>query len=170
MRPARIQTVALTAITLLLAGCKPQIPTGSQREGEERDAREAVFRHQFKGNASGLTGGAGVYCLEIEQAAPVNTTKLVDPDDQLMRRFDAGPTLVRKSSSCESGELGVFDKETGIRGLMLQTGTIDWVSGDELQVEGGYYEGPLSASRNLYRLKKVRGTWVVVQDTLALIS
>lgn len=163
--PYRI-VVGITAATLLVAGCDARIPSGAQREAEERNAREAVFRFQFKNNASGLRNGADVYCLEIWQGG----ADPVDPDEPMLRRLSEGPALVRKSSSCDSGELGVFDKATGTRGLVLRTGKIDWVSGDELQVEGGYYEGPLSASANLYRLKKVNGAWVVVGDEQTAIA
>jgi hypothetical protein len=35
---------------------------------------------------------------------------------------------------------------------------------------GGYYEANLSASGNVYRLKKINGKWVVVADEMKWIA
>ena len=40
----------------------------------------------------------------------------------------------------------------------------------EVEVAGGYYEGGLSASGNVYRLKRVDGGWKVIEDGMEWIS
>ena len=39
-----------------------------------------------------------------------------------------------------------------------------------VNVDGGYYEANLSASGNVYRLKKVNGRWLVVADDMKWIA
>jgi hypothetical protein len=67
-------------------------------------------------------------------------------------------------------ELGVSRGSASGRGLIFTVGDIKWVSATEVEVAGGYYEGGLSASGNVYRLKSVEGGWKVVEDKMEWIS
>jgi len=152
--------VGVTAIAFSLGIGSPW-PEGEAREAEEMNLREAVLRYQMRHNASSQRSGAKVYCLTIAR---------LDPDDAFLRRFASHEVPVRKASDCNASERGVFDKATGAMGLELHAGTVTWFSGNEATVQGGYYEASLSASRNVYRLKKNGNGWAVVEDRLTVIA
>ena len=133
---------------------------------DELDIREATFRYQFVRNASGQKQNAGVYCLAI-----VANGKETDPDEAFIRRFEGNTPVVKKASDCsQSRGEGVTDKATGKRGLIFRTEAITWTSETEARVEGGYYEGGLSASGNTYYLRKAAGKWIVDRDTMHWIA
>gem|GEM_PF-3393868 len=60
--------------------------------------------------------------------------------------------------------------KTGERGLLFDLGEIRWISDDTVEIDGGYYEGGLSASGNTYFLKKKTGKWIVERDRMHWIS
>jgi hypothetical protein len=123
-----------------------------------------VFRWQFDHNASGLQKGAQVYFLGF---LGINKG---DPSDEFMKRFTGNKPPVRKESECDTATGEALAKKTGESGLVFYVGHIDWKSDSEVDVEGGYYEGNLSASSNTYTLRKVNGKWMVIKDTLNGIS
>jgi hypothetical protein len=88
-----------------------------------------------------------------------------------MKRFQERQPPVKKVSQCtaSAGE-GVKDNETGERGLIFRVGAIDWLSRDEVEVEGGYYEAGLSASGNIYSVVREGTRWVVKADRMLWIS
>lgn len=166
-------TLLRTAIFLLLiATCSGAaawqhdlVETRLARERSELDIREAVFRYQFRHNASGLQQESGVYCLSLTYGEPT------DPPDELMKRFiDQKPT-VRKASKCVVDPMrGVQDSVTGKPGIILFAAEIDWISANTVDVWGGYYGGLLSASGNTYRVVRRNGRWKVVEDRMNWIS
>ena len=88
-----------------------------------------------------------------------------------MKRFANNEPRAKKVSACSSSEdKGVLDKKTGERGLIFRSGAVKWVSDDEVELSGGYYEAGLSSSGNVYVLKKVKGKWRVIRDTPQWIS
>lgn len=135
-------------------------PQGEVRASEELDVHEAVLRYQFIHNASSRRVGAQVYCLTVLGA---------DPDEALLQRFARHAVPVRKASSCKM-DGRVLDPATGALGLALYMEQVEWVSSNEVTVNGGYYEASLSASRNVYRLRKQGNHWTVVADRLILIT
>ena len=135
-------------------------PQVQARATEELDIHEAVLRYQFQHNASSQRSSAQVYCL---------TVLGTDPDETLLRRFARHPVPVRMASACRVGDR-VVDATTGALGLALHVEQVEWVSSNEVTVHGGYYEASLSASRNVYRLRKQGNHWTVVADRLILIS
>src|SRR5215510_15207871 len=108
---------------------------------EMDDIREAVFRHQFYHNASGQQQRAKAYFLSIETGE--------DPDDAFIERFKDNEPPVKKESQLKN-EPGMFEKETGFRGLIFRIDSIKQISSNEVEVTGGYYENGLSASGNTY--------------------
>jgi hypothetical protein len=140
----------------------PDKPTQAEKE---QNIREAVFRYMFDHNASGQQKRAGVYCLSLSYLDPV------DPTDEFMKRFSGHKPPVRKISECilHSFE-GVTDKLTGKAGLIFRVTEIRWISADEVEVTGGYYEAGLSASGNTYRVAKQQGKWKVIEDKMNWIS
>ncbi len=88
-----------------------------------------------------------------------------------MERFaDHFPTVVPVSECSADIELGVSRGPVSGRGLIFTVGDITWVSATEIEVAGGYYEGGLSASGNVYRLKRAEGVWKVIEDKMEWIS
>ena len=135
----------------------------SARSDQESDIQEAVFRCQFRHNSSGLQQNASVYCLSLAENK--------NPDDEFMKRFQGHKPPVKKVSQCTicSGE-GVKDAETGKQGLILQVTSIKWISNNEVEVEGGYYEAEESSSGNTYRVQREGDQWAVREDKMNWIS
>lgn len=144
------------------------VPPAAPRRAEvadEDDLREAVFRHLFDHNASGLQKNAKVFCLQIEGNR--------DPSPELLRRFDGNEPRVKQASLCtfEPGHArgGVVD-ETGASGLIFRVDTIRHPGENEVIVEGGYFEAGLSSSGNVYELVREGNRWIVKKDTMTWIS
>ncbi len=161
-------------LAALLAACAGRVssvpvvsPTTLPRSAQEDDIREAVFRYQFEHNASGTQQTAQFYCLSLGEYS-----KDIDPDDGLMQRFQGHKPAVKKVSQCIcSPEVGVKDKEIGQSGgLVFRVTSIRWISNTEVEVEGGYYEGGLSASGNVYQVVRKGNQWVVTDDKMRWIS
>lgn len=165
---------SLIVLATLLAACAGLVssvpvvsPTALPRSAQEDDIREAVFRYQFEHNASGTQQTAKFYCLSLGEYS-----KDIGPDDGLMQRFQGHKPAVKKVSQCVySLEVGVKDKETGQSGgLVFRVTSIRWISDTEIEVEGGYYEGGLSASGNVYRVVQKGSQWIVTEDQMRWIS
>lgn len=178
--------VVLLFATSLAAGCAParaaappaveapRVPVAIQElrvappprlETDDDDIREAVFRHLFEHNVSGLQGAARAFCLQIEGEA--------DPSPELLRRFEGNEPRVKKASLCSTGHGprgGRVQDELGAPGLIFRVDSIQRTGPDSAVVEGGYYEAGLSASGNLYELARESGRWVVKKDTMRWIS
>jgi len=152
---------ALTAAPTTSPTTRPS--TVPARAAAEDDIREATFRYQFQHNASGLQQKADVYFLSLSE-------KDTDPGDEFLKRFVNHKPPVKKVSSSVGRLGGVRDKDTGGKGLIFRVGGIKWVNETEAEVNGGYYEGGLSASGNTYFLKKQDGKWVVTRDEMHWIS
>ncbi len=93
-----------------------------------------------------------------------------DPGDALLNQFTDNVPPVKPFSECTLLISGVFDKDTGERGLLFQVGEIKWNADDQIQVEGGYYEAGISASGNTYHLKYIDGQWTVTRNVMHWIS
>lgn len=150
-----------TSTSLLVAVAAAASAGPAERAANEMAAHEAVLRYQFQHNESAQRMQTTVFCISVAQR---------DPSDELVRRLATSIAPVKKASACRIDDQGVFDKATGARGLQLLVDAVTWVADDEATVRGGYYEAPLSASTNVYRLKKKDNAWVVTMDRLLTIS
>jgi hypothetical protein len=143
----------------------PVLVTRIEVAAADDDVREAVFRHLFDHNASGLQKTARVYCLQIEENH--------DPSPELLRRFDGSEPRVTNASRCTFEQShtrsGVVD-ETGAPGLIFRVDTIVHPAENTAIVEGGYFEAGLSASGNVYELVRDGARWIVTKDTMKWIS
>jgi hypothetical protein len=151
--------------------CCRDIGTAPPTAFFQDDVKEAVFRHQFYKNDSGLQQGAKVYFIGLY--VPGDSTRqgyYVDLSDGFMSRFQGNSPPVKKASECTPSMNGVFDKQTGNRGLLFRIESMREFSNDEVEVEGGYFEAGLSASGNLYTVRRIDGRCVVVKDVLIWIS
>ena len=152
---------ALVGLCLGLASCGAEYLTTDedtatseeQRLEAEVDVREAVFRYLFEANDSVQQEQAGTYYLQVEGGE--------DPPPQLLLRFEGHHPPVGPGSASTMGEYGIIDKATGRSGLILRIKSLRWVSDNEVEVEGGYYEGILSASGSTFRVVYEDGRWVV---------
>lgn len=150
----------------LLAGCATRSPAPPKPpvllSQDEADIYEAVFRHQFEQNASGAQQSAGTYFVQIQGS---------DPPEEFLRRFAGqAPPVKRGSEACHAGDSSIYDRQTGKRSLMFKAGKIGRIGKNTAEVEGGYYEGNLSASGNTYRLVRHGSRWKVIADTMSWIS
>ena len=150
---------------------------------EADDILKAVFRHQFVKNASGQQQKAGVYFIRILTNEPKNIFRGrpdvswpdfkngVDPSEAFMESFAKHAPPVRKASQSRIDPQGpVLDKETDAKGLLFVAGPIKRISDTKVEVPGGYHEGRLSASSNLYTVEKIDGKWTVTKNQMKAIS
>jgi hypothetical protein len=88
-----------------------------------------------------------------------------------MARFAGHKPPVRKFSDCRIKDDGeVVRKHSGKAGLLFMTASITWLSDTTVTVDGGYYEGNVSSSGNIYTVSKESGVWKVVKDQMTVIS
>ncbi len=116
---------------------------------DEENVRETVFLYQFSHNASALKQKAKAYYLTIG-------TNGADPSDNLLKRFAGHKPPVFKISKLKPNNKKEID------GLTFKITNLRWISETEVEVTGGYYEGPLSSSGGIYRVKKHNGKWIVL--------
>lgn len=121
------------------------------RETEILQVFETLFRHQFQRNASAVQQNAKGYFLTIDQQ---------DPTPEFLTRFAGHVPPVRKGS-----EFAVEQE-----GVLFRVGAVKWIDDSTVEVHGGYYEGELSSSKNVYRLVRKDGKWVVERDQMLSIS
>jgi hypothetical protein len=103
---------------------------------------EAVFRYQFKNNASAAQQNASAYFLSIDNR---------DAPKDLINRFKGQVPPVMVGSGFSVG-----------KGVKFRINSLKWIDKVTVEVEGGYYEGNVSASGNIYRLLRQDGTWKVI--------
>ncbi|MFH0991247.1 MAG: hypothetical protein V1799_14665 [bacterium] len=166
----KILSIILISIALTVPGCKD---SGSEPPLSllEEDIQEAVFQYQFLHNYSGLQQQASAYFIGIyRRGDSVRQGSYLDIAETLLARFHGSKPPVKKVSQCIQSINGVFDKETGERGLLFRIESIKQVSNDVVEVEGGYFEGGLSASGNIYTVQRNDHRWVVVKDRMLWIS
>ena len=149
---------------LLFAFTSLGLAADKARDSQMDDIREAVFRYQFDHNASGQQKTAKVYFIGVGE-------KATDPSDDLIKRFAEHKPPVRKASTSHYVQgKGILDKKTGEQGLAFSVRSIKWISDNEVEVYGGYYEAELSSSGNTYTVKKESGKWRVTKDKMDWIS
>ena len=132
------------AATCALLRVKPAIA----RSSDETAIYEAVFRHQFGRNASATPQSATAFFIEIAGS---------DPPDAFLARFRGETPQVKKASLALMGKhAAVIDR--GKRGfaLLFTAEKIRWVTNDVVEVSGGYAEGDLGPSGNIYRLRHTK--------------
>lgn len=158
-----MKNFALLTLLALLGGCaaNPASSTSSEassttspsRAAAEQEIAEAVFRRQFDHNASGLQKKAEKYCLSL----PGDRM----PSAELLKRFEGNQPPVLAADQC--------DRKSG-KNLFFRINAINWREDGEVWVRGGYYEGNLSSSLELYQVVNENGKWVVKGQRMEAIS
>ena len=129
------------------------------RAVEEANIMEAVFRNQIAEESS--SEGKGVIFLSVARD--------MDPSDEFMRRFADMP-LVRKVSQANKRGVGVTDKQTGERGIILDVHRLEWTSDAEVRVGVGTYAWGWGQSGSVCRVVHQNDKWVVQSCELTLIT
>jgi hypothetical protein len=135
-------------------------PKIADREKQEEDIADAVFRYQFVHNASGRQQRASVYFLSLRHR---------NPSKEFMQRFAGNKPRVSTVSECTEDQ-DVRDLHTDEPGILFSITEIRWITRNQVQVSGGYDEGYLSSSGDTYFVEKRSGKWTVVRDEMHWIS
>jgi hypothetical protein len=135
----------------------PKVP---DRDKQEEDIAEAVFRYQFLHNASGRQQSAEVYFLSLRYR---------NPSEEFMQRFAGNTPVISTVSECTEDD-DIRDLHTDARGILFRITTIKWITPSRVEVSGGYDEVRLSSSGDTYYVEKRDGKWVVVRDKMHWIS
>ncbi len=159
----------LVIMILAFAGC------GGWQSAQEEDIREAVFRYQLD-----RASRPRVFFLAVGEPG-----ELRDPSDEFMQRFVGHRLVVKKFSECtivkDEVDRGpglppmllsavVTAIETGAVGTILEVYEVKWINRREVEVEAGYYAGPLSGSRDLFHVAREGGRWIVKSRTNMWVS
>jgi hypothetical protein len=138
-------------------------PPGAAAEG---NMFAALYRHQFTHNASAQQQGAGTFFIATSSSGSYE-----DPDPAVVARFAGNePPVKPVSMAVISDYSGVTDAATGESSVIFVAYDVIWLSKSEAEVKGGYYEGGLSASSNVYRIELIDGSWTVTLDDMISIS
>ncbi|HEV2854808.1 MAG TPA: hypothetical protein VHC97_18585 [Thermoanaerobaculia bacterium] len=158
-----MKSLAILALVSTLGGCAANAnatdPMASSstaspsRAAAEEEIAEAVFRRQFEHNASGLQKNAEKYCLSL----PGDRA----PSAELLKRFGGNHPPVAAAGQC--------DRKSG-KNLFFRINKFDWRKDDEVWVRGGYYEGNLSSSLELFQVVRENGKWIVKGQRMEAIS
>ena len=127
--------------------------TSPARAAAEDDIAEAVFRYEFDHNASSIQKRAEKYCLSLPGEKM--------PSAEFLQRFGGNQPPVAAADQCE--------RKSG-RNLFFRVLKLDWRKDNEVWVRGGYWEGNLSSSIELFRVVNEQGKWVVKGSRMEAIS
>jgi hypothetical protein len=163
-RTNRLSTIFFLPILAMAAtacaqnsASSPQASQGSSnvatRAAAEADIAEAVFRYQFDHNASAVQKGAEKYCLSLPGEKM--------PSAEFLKRFEGNRPPVLAADQCE--------RKSG-RSLFFRVQKLDWRKDNEVWVRGGYWEGNLSSSIEMFRVLNENGKWVVKGARMEAIS
>ncbi|RPI01217.1 MAG: hypothetical protein EHM64_16075 [Ignavibacteriae bacterium] len=159
---------------LLFSGCSDlgtDASNGLAQLSIQDSIREAVFRYQFQHNASGQQQTAKIYFLSV-MILNDSTGYWIhgNPSLDILSHFNNNVPPVKSFSDCTLSVNGVFDNKTGENGLLFQVGALRWITEEQVEVDGGYFEGGLSASGNTYYLERKNAQWIVTRDVMHWIS
>jgi hypothetical protein len=144
MKPITVFLALVGPLGAITANVASSEENRVNRAVEIQNVFETVFRHQFGHNESGAQERAGAYFLEIEKK---------DPAPGFLKRFAGHKPPVKRGSEFKKGE-----------GVKFRIDTYKWVTDNEVELTGGYYEGNLSASGRAYTVVRTDGKWVIEKD------
>ena len=158
-----MKNFAFMTLLVLLSGCAANAtnPTDSgsgstaspSRAAAEEEIAEAVFRRQFDHNASAIQKNAEKYCLSL----PGDRM----PSAEFLKRFEGNQPPVVAADQC--------DRKSG-KNLFFRINAFNWREDGEVWVRGGYYEGNLSSSLELFQVVNENGKWIVKGQRMEAIS
>lgn len=142
---------------------------GINPDDERINIQEVVIRFQMVHSGP---GSPTMYFLAFsDYDSSSSRLHFKDPDDAFMSRFafTTLPVKRRSHSRTEPGG-GIYDLQTGVRGVLLWVAGVRHISETEAEVVGGYYAGGLNAETDLFHLRKTGGRWWVYRYTLISVS
>lgn len=151
--------LCVLAVLWVTAGCAASPApaennsTSPARAAAEEDIAEAVFRYQFDHNASAIQKRAETYCLSLPGEKM--------PSAEFLRRFEGNRPPVATADQC--------GRQSG-KNLFFRVQKLDWRKDDEVWVRGGYWEGNVSSSIELYQVVRKNGKWTVKGARMEAIS
>jgi hypothetical protein len=154
-----MKNLAILALLATLGGCAANAnatdpaAANSSHVAAEDEIAEAVFRYLFEHNASGMQKGAEKYCLSLPGEKM--------PGAAFLQRFEGNKPPVLAADQC--------DRESG-KNLFFRVQKFDWRKDGEVWVRGGYYEGNLSSSIELFQVVNENGKWIVKGARMEAIS
>lgn len=148
-----------TACLLALICSLAPFPSAPQERAKTEELiREATFRYQFGHIPEEQRQRGKVYFLTVGGKGD-------DPTESLMQRFSDHKPPVKKFTLGEfTATVTILDNVTREQGILFRVKKVKWVSDTEVEVEGGWYESPKSASDNTYTLKLGKDGWTVTSD------
>ncbi|MCC6417802.1 MAG: TIGR02996 domain-containing protein [Gemmataceae bacterium] len=148
-----------TRLQELQSAISPEWLVAVDRAFIEDNVREAVFRHEI-----GEGGPTGLCFLRVEGG---------DPSPELLSRF-RGTCPVVKPASAARGDLladeGLYDPETGQRGILFYLLAIHWLGPGRCEVEAGTIADPLAGTGFKYQVELRDGQWRVTDASWSWIS
>ena len=140
-------------------------------ESIEDEIYKTVFKYQFEHNDSGQQQNTNIYFLSIMTYSD-SAGRLIhsDPNDNILNYFIDNQPPVKRFSKCKRSISGVFDIDTNERGLLFYISEIKWISSNQIEVKGGYFESGISSAGYTYYVKYLNGEWVVIKKILIWIS
>ena len=164
--PLMLVLISLMSIVCLLqnaqGGQSQPGQNGTDTQSQEDDIREVIFRHLFGHNASGQQKNGAVYFLSLG--------KDKYPSKEFLARFKEHKPIVKSEKDSIIKDGGVVDKQSGKSGLRFSVEQVKWINEKQIEAYGTYYEGNLSSAGYTYQLAKENGKWVVIKQTMNLIS
>jgi|HubBroStandDraft_6_1064221.scaffolds.fasta_scaffold635894_2 hypothetical protein len=153
----------------------------TSRTQQEDDIREAVLRSQMlewiKGEDEGVKAAKSASDREIAEHFNFKTFYVSvdekDPSEDFLTRFKDIPRSVKKLSESEIDKryrLTVVDKKTHKPGIIFYVGKLEWKKSDSVEIKGGYHCDGLCAAGITFRLKLVKGTWIIEERRTNWIS
>ncbi len=119
--------------------------------GDRNDLLKSVFLFQFDNNHSSLKGRADAYYIAIEGDQ--------DPGTGLLNRFAGHSPPVKALSKADRSTGRITNPENGKAALIFRIRKLEFESPTTATINGGYFEGPLSASFITMKAECRTGSW-----------
>ena len=166
-----IQKIIFLLLVLSCTIDKTGLSTENIHESAKANIYKAVFKYQFEHNASGQQQNTNIYFLSVNTVSDsVDRWIYGDPSDEILNYFIDNQPPVKPFSKSKRSISGVFDIDTNERGLLFYVGEIKWLSSNQVEFEGGYFESGISSSCNTYYLLYKNGNWMVINKIMRWIS
>lgn len=144
-----IKHLFTVACLLMLSACVQGGETSNC--GNRNDLLESIFLFQFNNNHSSLQSRADVYYIAIEDDQ--------DPDSTLLDRFAEHLPPVMALSKADRSTSRIINPESGKEALIFRIRKLEFESPTTATINGGYFEGPLSASFVTMKAECSAGSW-----------
>lgn len=121
---------------------------------------EVAYRYLFDHNASAKKNRASFYCLA--QGGLGGPGFSAAPDGMTRRLSDVSPPVLNYPECKVAADSSVIAKSKRGLGIIFYISSIECENTFHCEVTGGYYEGNMSASEQVLKLKKSGDLWAVV--------